>query len=82
MINHGQSTVRFFSALYRSGPVGQRAAIQAATLGKRVGLVEHRRIMGGVFVETGTIPSKTFRKHVIRYGRQIDHDGLLFSEYE
>lgn len=50
-----------------SGPAGQRAAIQAAKLGKRVALVERRRIMGGVCVETGTIPSKTFREAVLSF---------------
>lgn len=48
-----------------SGPAGQRAAIQAAKLGKRVALIERRRLLGGVCVETGTIPSKTFREAVM-----------------
>ena len=50
-----------------SGPAGQRAAIQAAKLGKKVALVERRRILGGVCVETGTIPSKTFREAVLSF---------------
>ena len=50
-----------------SGPAGQRAAIQAAKLGKRVGVVERRRLLGGVCVETGTIPSKTFREAVLSF---------------
>ncbi|HTO58050.1 MAG TPA: Si-specific NAD(P)(+) transhydrogenase [Pseudomonadales bacterium] len=49
-----------------SGPAGQRAAIQAAKLGKRVAVVEKRRAVGGVCIETGTIPSKTFREAVRR----------------
>src|SRR3954454_16815519 len=48
-----------------SGPAGQRAAIQAAKLGKRVGLVERKAVVGGVSVNTGTIPSKTFREAVL-----------------
>jgi NAD(P) transhydrogenase len=48
-----------------SGPAGQRAAVQAAKLGYRVAVVEKRRIVGGVCVDTGTIPSKTFREAVI-----------------
>ncbi|MBD3335906.1 MAG: Si-specific NAD(P)(+) transhydrogenase [Candidatus Eisenbacteria bacterium] len=48
-----------------SGPAGQRAAVQAAKFGKRVAVVEKRRIVGGVCVETGTIPSKTFREAVL-----------------
>ena len=41
-----------------SGPAGQRGAIQAAKLGKSVVLVERRDVIGGVAVNTGTIPSK------------------------
>ncbi len=48
-----------------SGPAGQRAAVQAAKLGKRAAVVEKRRIVGGICVDTGTIPSKTFRQAVI-----------------
>lgn len=48
-----------------SGPSGQRAAIQAAKLGKKVAVVEKRRVVGGVCVNTGTIPSKTFREAVL-----------------
>ncbi len=47
-----------------SGPAGQRAAVQAAKLGKRAAVVEKNRCVGGVCVETGTIPSKTFREAV------------------
>jgi NAD(P) transhydrogenase len=48
-----------------SGPGGQRAAIAAAKLGARVGLVERRTMMGGVCINTGTIPSKTLREAVL-----------------
>jgi NAD(P) transhydrogenase len=48
-----------------SGPAGQRAAVQAAKLGKRAAVVEKNRCIGGVCVETGTIPSKTFREAVL-----------------
>jgi NAD(P) transhydrogenase len=50
-----------------SGPAGQRAAIQASKLGKRVAVVEKQRCIGGVCIETGTIPSKTFREAVRRH---------------
>jgi NAD(P) transhydrogenase len=50
-----------------SGPAGQRAAIQASKLGKKVAVVEKQRCIGGVCIETGTIPSKTFREAVRRY---------------
>jgi NAD(P) transhydrogenase len=48
-----------------SGPAGQRAAIQGAKMGKRVALIERREVVGGVCVNTGTIPSKTFREAVL-----------------
>jgi len=48
-----------------SGPGGQRAAIAAAKLGATVGLVERRNMIGGVCINTGTIPSKTLREAVI-----------------
>jgi NAD(P) transhydrogenase len=50
-----------------SGPAGQRAAIQAAKIGKRVAVIERRSFFGGVCVETGTIPSKTFREAVLSF---------------
>lgn len=51
-----------------SGPGGQKAAIQAAKLGKRVCVVERRELVGGVAVHTGTIPSKALREMILRAG--------------
>ena len=48
-----------------SGPAGQRAAIYANKLGKRAAVVERSRNVGGVSVNTGTIPSKTMREAVL-----------------
>jgi len=48
-----------------SGPAGQRAAIQAAKLNKQVAVVERKTILGGVCINTGTIPSKTLREAVM-----------------
>ncbi|GAB2999941.1 putative soluble pyridine nucleotide transhydrogenase [Mycobacterium bourgelatii] len=48
-----------------SGPGGQKAAIAAAKLGKSVCVVERGRMVGGVCVNTGTIPSKTLREAVV-----------------
>ncbi len=48
-----------------SGPAGQRAAIQGAKSGKRVALIERREVVGGVCINTGTIPSKTIREAVL-----------------
>ena len=48
-----------------SGPGGQKAAIAAAKLGKRVAIIEKGSMLGGVCVNTGTIPSKTLREAVL-----------------
>ncbi|CAN5848382.1 Si-specific NAD(P)(+) transhydrogenase [soil metagenome] len=48
-----------------SGPGGQKAAIAAAKLGKSVAVIERGKMLGGVCVQTGTIPSKTLREAVV-----------------
>jgi len=48
-----------------SGPAGQKAAIAAAKLHKRAAVVEKPRMVGGVCINTGTIPSKTMREAVL-----------------
>ena len=48
-----------------SGPGGQRAAIAAAKLDRRVAVVERPQMLGGVCVNTGTIPSKTLREAIL-----------------
>jgi len=48
-----------------SGPGGQKAAIAAAKLDRRVAVVEKRHMIGGVCINTGTIPSKTLREAVL-----------------
>lgn len=63
-----------------SGPAGQRCAIQAAKVGKKVAVIEKRRCVGGVCLETGTIPSKTFREAVRTFSlQQNPFDGLGFA---
>ncbi len=47
-----------------SGPAGEKAAIQAAKLGKKAGLIEKNARIGGVCIHTGTLPSKTLRETV------------------
>ena len=56
-----------------SGPAGQRAAVQAAKLGKRAVVVEKRPILGGGCLHTGTIPSKTLREAVIGLSRNASN---------
>lgn len=48
-----------------TGPSGQKAAVQAAKVGKRVAIVDKRDFVGGVCVNKGTIPSKTLREAVL-----------------
>ncbi len=48
-----------------SGPGGQKAAIAAAKLGRRAAVVERGDMVGGVCINTGTIPSKTLREAVL-----------------
>jgi NAD(P) transhydrogenase len=48
-----------------SGPSGQRAAIQGAKCGRKVAVIEQREVIGGVCINTGTIPSKTMREAVL-----------------
>ena len=50
-----------------SGPAGQRAAVQAAKLGRRAAVIEKARFVGGACIDTGTIPSKTLREAIITY---------------
>lgn len=47
------------------GPAGQRAAVQAAKIRKKVAIVDRRQVVGGVCVNTGTIPSKSFKEAVV-----------------
>jgi NAD(P) transhydrogenase len=49
-----------------SGPAGQKAAIQAAKVGRRVAMIERSRELGGSCVHRGTIPSKTLRENALR----------------
>jgi NAD(P) transhydrogenase len=48
-----------------SGPSGQKAAIAGAKLGRRTGVVDRSTMIGGVCINTGTIPSKTLREAVL-----------------
>jgi NAD(P) transhydrogenase len=52
-------------AVIGSGPGGQKAAIQAAKLGKQVILIEKLNVLGGACINTGTIPSKALREAVM-----------------
>lgn len=63
-----------------SGPSGQKAAIAATKLGKRVAIVDRRDMIGGVCINTGTVPSKTLREAVL-YLTGLSQRDLYGSSY-
>ncbi len=63
-----------------SGPGGQKAAIAAAKLERHVGIVERPNMMGGVCLNTGTIPSKTLREAVL-YLTGLDQREMYGQSY-
>jgi NAD(P) transhydrogenase len=63
-----------------SGPGGQKAAIAAAKLGRRVGVVERPDMLGGVCLNTGTIPSKTLREAIL-YLTGLDQREMYGQSY-
>ncbi len=56
---------RYDLVVIGSGPAGQKCAIQAAKLGKRVAVIERCEVVGGAAINTGTIPSKALREAIL-----------------
>lgn len=63
-----------------TGPAGQKAAVQAAKLNKKVGIIERKMVLGGVCINTGTIPSKSLREAVL-YLSGFRQRNLYGAEY-
>ena len=63
-----------------SGPSGQKAAIAAAKLDRRVAIIERPNMIGGVCLNTGTIPSKTMREAVL-YLTGLDQREMYGQSY-
>ena len=63
-----------------SGPGGQKAAIAAAKLDRRVAIVDRPAMLGGVCNNTGTIPSKTLREAVL-YLTGLDQREMYGQSY-
>jgi NAD(P) transhydrogenase len=63
-----------------SGPAGQKAAIQAAKLGKRACIIEKNNVLGGASINTGTIPSKALREAVV-YLTGLNKRSLFGESY-
>lgn len=59
------STYDYDLLIIGCGPAGQRAAVQAAKLRKKVAIIDKRTVVGGNSLNTGTIPSKSFREAVL-----------------
>jgi len=57
--------VRYDLVVIGSGPAGQKGAIAAAKLGKRVAMVDRNEMVGGVCIHGGTVPSKTLREAIL-----------------
>jgi NAD(P) transhydrogenase len=62
----GANVRRYDMVVIGTGPAGQKAAIQAAKLGRHVAIVQRDDWLGGVCIHTGTIPSKALREAVLR----------------
>jgi NAD(P) transhydrogenase len=67
-----------------SGPAGQKAALNAAKMGRRVAVVEREQHVGGVCIHTGTIPSKAIREAVLHLTgireRSVYGDGYTVKQ--
>jgi NAD(P) transhydrogenase len=57
--------IRYDLIVVGSGPAGQKGAIAAAKLGKRVAIVDRNDMVGGVCIHGGTVPSKTLREAIL-----------------
>jgi NAD(P) transhydrogenase len=63
-----------------TGPAGQKGAIQAAKLGKKVAIIEKNKVLGGAQINTGTVPSKTLREAAVQLTGQ-NRRGLFGEAY-
>jgi NAD(P) transhydrogenase len=71
---------RYDLVVIGSGPGGQKAAIQAAKLRKKVAVVDANPFVGGVCLHDGTIPSKSFREAIIHLSgyKERSHYGRAY----
>ncbi len=60
-------TKKYDLVVIGSGPAGQKGAICASKLGKSAAVVDKKLGIGGVCVNTGTIPSKTLREAILHF---------------
>jgi len=62
-----------------SGPGGEKAAVQASKLGKKVGVIESRPVIGGAGLHLGTLPSKTLRETAVFLAGLKQRGGMGFQ---
>ena len=65
-----------------TGPAGQKAAIAAAKLGKKVAVIDRKEMVGGVCLHTGTIPSKTLREAIVNALSEQDETAEICRDEE
>src|SRR5690349_16697340 len=65
-----------------AGPAGYAAAFYAADLGKKVVLIEQDKVLGGVCLNRGCIPSKALlhATHTITAAKESAHRGVAFHD--
>jgi NAD(P) transhydrogenase len=77
---------RYDLVILGCGPGGEKAAIEAASFGHTVAIVEQSPFVGGAMINTGTLPSKTLRETSVfldqfrnrdLYGIRLSMDGDL-----
>ncbi len=64
---------RYDVVVLGTGPAGQRAAIASVKSGRRTLMIEKRSVVGGTCINTGTIPSKSFREAVVYLSGYREH---------
>src|ERR1700675_1881660 len=72
--------VRYDLIVVGSGPAGQKGAIAAAKLGKRVAIIDRNDMLGGVCIHGGTVPSKTLREAILHL-TGFRHRSFYGSDY-
>ena len=63
-----------------SGPAGQKGAIAASKLRKRVAVIDRLDMLGGVCIHGGTVPSKTLREAILHL-TGFRHRSFYGSDY-
>ena len=79
-VHQGEEVATVENVEQQANVEGQKAAIAAAKLGQRVAVVERPEMLGGVCLQTGTIPSKTMREAIL-YLTGLDQREMYGQSY-